>query len=64
MSTLNSIEEVKLAKKLVKLHPWSSKVKFTRSGGEANTVAVRLARAKTNKQKLQFVDIMGGTTGI
>jgi glutamate-1-semialdehyde aminotransferase/spore coat polysaccharide biosynthesis protein SpsF (cytidylyltransferase family) len=59
MSTLNSIEEVKLAKKLVKLHPWSSKVKFTRSGGEANTVAVRLARAKTNKQKIAICGYHG-----
>jgi len=44
MSTLNSYHEVQLAKKLIQLHPWSSKVKFARSGGEANSIAIRIAR--------------------
>ena len=52
MSTLNCPEEVILAKNLIKLHPWSSKVKFARTGGEANSVAVRIARAFTNKSKI------------
>ena len=59
MSTLNSIEEIKLAQKLLSLHLWADKVKFTRSGGEANSVAIRLARASTNKQKVAFCGYHG-----
>ena len=33
-------------------------VRYTRSGGEANAVAIRIARASTKKSKLLFVDIM------
>ena len=40
MTTLNCHEEVELAKKLVQLHPWADKVKFARSGGEANALAI------------------------
>ena len=46
MSTLNPPEEVFLAEKLVKMHPWSSMARFARTGGEANTIAVRIARQK------------------
>ena len=35
LSTFNSLEEVILAEKLIKIHPWAKKVRFTRSGGEA-----------------------------
>ena len=52
LSTLNCTEEVALAEKLVSMHPWSDKVKFTRSGGEANALAVRIARAATGKDKI------------
>tara|TARA_B100000700_G_C15042302_1_gene855953 strand:- start:1085 stop:3133 length:2049 start_codon:yes stop_codon:yes gene_type:complete len=45
LTTLNCPEEVFLAEKLISLHPWASKSKFTRSGGEANAVAIRIARA-------------------
>ena len=38
MSTLNSPEEV-FAEKLINLNPWAEKVRFTRTGGEANAVA-------------------------
>ena len=44
MSTLNCTE-VLLAEKLVGLHPWSDMVRFARSGGEANAIAIRIARA-------------------
>ena len=47
MTTLNCIEEVDLAKKLVTMHPWADKVRSARSGGEANSIAIRLARAST-----------------
>jgi glutamate-1-semialdehyde 2,1-aminomutase len=52
MSTLNCPEEVILANNLIKLHPWSSKVKFARTGGEANSVAIRIARAYTKKSNI------------
>jgi len=45
MSTLNAPEEVWLAEKLLELDPWAGMVRFARSGGEANTVAIRIARA-------------------
>ncbi|MDC0096446.1 aminotransferase class III-fold pyridoxal phosphate-dependent enzyme [Amylibacter sp.] len=49
MSTLNCPEEVYLAEKLVELHPWADMVKFARTGGEANAIAIRLARAASGK---------------
>ena len=49
MSTLNCPEEVLLAERLVALHPWSDMVRFARSGGEANAIAVRIARASTGR---------------
>tara|TARA_B100000963_G_scaffold361088_2_gene394780 strand:- start:546 stop:2573 length:2028 start_codon:yes stop_codon:yes gene_type:complete len=52
MSTLNCYEEVMLAEKLISLHSWSDMAKFARSGGEANAIAIRLARAATGKEKV------------
>lgn len=52
MSTLNCPEEVYLAERLVELHPWADMVRFARSGGEANAVAIRIARAATGKDKV------------
>ena len=52
MSTLNCPEEVELAERLIQIHPWADCAKFTRSGGEANAVAVRIARAATGKSKI------------
>ena len=49
MSTLNCPEEVELAKTLVKIHPWDGMVKFSRTGGEAAAIAIRIARAHTKK---------------
>ena len=45
MSTFNCPEEVYLSEKLLSIHPWADMVKFARSGGEANSIAVRIARA-------------------
>ena len=59
MCTLNSPEEVELAELLLKLHPWASQVRYARSGGEAMTVAVRIARAYTGKDKLAFCGYHG-----
>tara|TARA_B100001287_G_scaffold62031_1_gene50125 strand:+ start:27436 stop:29469 length:2034 start_codon:yes stop_codon:yes gene_type:complete len=52
MSTLNCPEEVYLAERLIELHPWANMVRFARSGGEINSVAVRIARASTGKDKI------------
>ena len=49
MSTLNPPEEVELADMLCELHPWANQVRFTRSGGETAAVAIRIARATTNR---------------
>ena len=59
MSTLNPPEEVYLAEKLVKMHPWSSMAKFARTGGEANSMAVRIARSYTGKSKIAFCGYHG-----
>lgn len=48
-STLNAPEEVTLAEKLVAMHPWAEQARFTRAGGEAMAVAVRIARAVTGR---------------
>ena len=52
MTTLNCAEEVELAEKLINLHEWSGMAKFARSGGEANAMAIRIARASTGKDKI------------
>ena len=59
MSTLNAPEEVYLAEKLLKMHPWADKVRFARTGGEANSIAVRLARASTSKKNIAFCGYHG-----
>ena len=52
MSTLNCPEEVYLAERLVEMHPWADMVRFARSGGEANAVAIRIARAASGRDKV------------
>lgn len=59
MSTLNAPEEVLLAEKLIELHPWAEMARFTRSGGEAGAVAVRLARAATGRDRVVFCGYHG-----
>ena len=52
LSTLNAPEEVLLAEKLVEIHPWADMVRFARSGGEANAIAIRIARAASGRDKV------------
>jgi glutamate-1-semialdehyde 2,1-aminomutase len=59
MSTLNCPEEVYLAEKLVAMHPWAEMVRFARSGGEANAIAIRIARAASGKSKVAFCGYHG-----
>jgi glutamate-1-semialdehyde 2,1-aminomutase len=59
MSTLNCPEEVFLAEKLIELHPWADMTRFARSGGEANAIAIRLARAAIDKDKVAICGYHG-----
>ena len=59
MTTLNSHEEILLAEKLTDMHPWARKVRFTRTGGEAAAVAIRAARAATQKDKIAICGYHG-----
>ena len=52
MSTFNCPEEVYLAEKLVELHPWADMTRLARTGGEANAIAIRIARAASGKDKV------------
>ena len=59
MSTLNCPEEVLLAEKLIELHPWAQMARFARSGGEANAIAIRIARASSGKDKVAICGYHG-----
>ena len=59
LTTLNCPEEVFLAEKLLDIHPWASKVKFARTGGEANALAIRIARSAAGKEKVAFCGYHG-----
>tara|TARA_B110000037_G_scaffold32810_1_gene39605 strand:- start:5716 stop:7734 length:2019 start_codon:yes stop_codon:yes gene_type:complete len=59
MSTLNSSEEVFLADKLLNLDKWAGGVKFARTGGEANLIALRIARSYNKKYKVIFCGYHG-----
>jgi len=59
MTTLNPPEEVELAQKLISLHPWAQMARFSRSGGEAMMVAVRIARAATGRDIVLFCGYHG-----
>ncbi|RJQ30473.1 aminotransferase class III-fold pyridoxal phosphate-dependent enzyme [Candidatus Parcubacteria bacterium] len=58
-SSLNCPEEIELAELLCCLHPWAEMVRYARSGGEAMTIAVRIARAHTRKDKIAFCGYHG-----
>ena len=59
MSTLNCPEEVYLAEKLIKIHPWADMARFARSGGEANAISIRIARAATGRDKVAICGYHG-----
>ena len=58
-TTLNPPEEVELAEKLIELHPWADMARFSRGGGEAMSIAVRIARVATGKDKIVFCGYHG-----
>ena len=59
MCTLNATEEVDLARELLRIHKWSGMAKFCKSGGEACMVAIRIARAYSNKNNIAFCGYHG-----
>ena len=59
MCTLNAPEEVELAEKLCEIHSWAEMVRFSKSGGESATIAIRIARASTKKDIVLFCGYHG-----
>lgn len=59
LTTLNSPEEVYLAEKLIAMHPWADMARFCRTGGEANAIAIRIARAASGRDKVAFCGYHG-----
>lgn len=59
LTTFNCPEEVLLAEKLIEMNPWAGGVRYTRGGGEANSVCVRIARAFTGKDKVAICGYHG-----
>ena len=52
MSSLNCKEEVILAEKLLKMHNNFEMVRFAKTGGEANAISIRIARAFVKKDNI------------
>ncbi len=59
ISTLNPPEDVMLADLLIKDHKWAGGVRYARSGGESMSIAIRLARAFSKKEKILFCGYHG-----
>jgi glutamate-1-semialdehyde 2,1-aminomutase len=59
LSTLNCPEEVFLAERLIEIHPWADMARFARSGGEANAIAIRIARAAAGKDNVAICGYHG-----
>ena len=59
LTTLNCVEEVRLAEKLIELHPWASQARFCRTGGEIASLAIRVARAASRKSSVAFCGYHG-----
>ncbi len=58
-STLNSPDEVELAELLCETFSCAEMVRFTRTGGEALSVAIRIARAHTGRDRVAFCGYHG-----
>jgi len=53
-TTLNCLEEFLLAKKILKYDKFADQVKFARGGGEAMSIAIRIARSGSKNTKIAF----------
>ena len=58
-STLNSREDIDLAKKIIDLHPWFDAVRFGRGGADTNSIAIRLSRSLTKNNKIAICGYHG-----
>lgn len=59
MATLQTHDEVDLAREMIEIHPWSAQARFTRGGGESMAVAVRIARTVTGRDKVALCGYHG-----
>ena len=59
MSSLNCPEEVYLAEKLIKIHSGFDMARFAKTGGEANAIAIRIARAYSKKDNIAICGYHG-----
>ena len=59
ISTLNNKEEIVLAEILLDLHPGMGMVRYARSGGEILSIAIRVARAYTGREKVAICGYHG-----
>ena len=58
---MNCYEEYELGKELLKIDKFADQVRFTRGGGEAMSLAIRIARSKSKTKYL--VDTTAGMIG-
>jgi len=58
-SSINCFEEALLADELCKIHPWADMARYAKSGGEAVSIAVRIARTFNGKDKVLFCGYHG-----
>jgi glutamate-1-semialdehyde 2,1-aminomutase len=59
VSSLNCEEEINLAKRMLSLHKWAQQIRYSKSGGEAVAMSVRVARACTKKEVIAFCGYHG-----
>ena len=59
MCSLNPPEEVELADLLCEIHPWAEQARFARTGGETAAIAIRIARATTDRSVVAFCGYHG-----
>ena len=59
MTSLNSTNEVELTRLLLEIHPWADMARYCRGGGEATTIAIRISRAASKKDKVAFCGYHG-----
>ena len=59
MCSLNPAQEVELVQLLIDIHPWAQMARLGRTGGESMAMAIRIARARTRREKVAFCGYHG-----
>ncbi|MEN8230095.1 MAG: aminotransferase class III-fold pyridoxal phosphate-dependent enzyme [Bacteroidota bacterium] len=59
LGSINNELEIEVAQAMVEMVPCAEMVKFCKSGGEADAIAVRMARAHTGREKVLFCGYHG-----